>query len=300
MSLPAQIVALMLTEHVREPFVGPVLAYGKQSMNIRFDGMLEMFKALGIAPDPAGLADPPPADTYVDFARLLKLLGLGELCTLDVSPYEGADIVADLNFPVPPELVGRFGLIVDGGTMEHVFDIRQGMKNTADMLRAGGRALHTTPVNNYVNHGFVQISPTFYYDYYVENEFDDVRGIMIVQPRAEMLYLGWNFFHYDHATMSGESSMFCASNTQLGVYFTARKTPLSTSGRVPMQSYFVRTHAGAATPDHKIAITHDQTLPKFEYVAESAREAGAAIHEIVHVGFGSLRGPMRVELETGR
>jgi hypothetical protein len=119
---------------------------------------------------------------------------------------------------------------------------------------------------------------------------------MIVQPRAEMLYLGWNFFYYDHGTMSGESSLICASSTQLGVYFTARKTAASTTGRVPMQSYFTRTHAGAAVPNHKIAITHDQTLPKFEYVAERASEAGVAIHEIVHVGFGSTRGPMRVEL----
>jgi SAM-dependent methyltransferase len=293
-------VAFLLTEHVREPFVGPVLAFGKQSMNIRYDGILEMFKSLGIEPDPAGLADPPPADTYVDFARLLKLLGLNELCTLDVSPYEGADVVADLNLPVPPELIGRFGLIMDGGTMEHLFDIRQGMKNTADMLRPGGRAVHTTPVNNYVNHGFVQISPTFYHDYYVENGFDDVRGIMIVQPRADMLFLGWNFFYYEHATMSGKNSLFCSSGTQLGVYFTARKTPASTSDRVPLQSYFARLHAGAQTPNHKIVITHDQALPKFEYVTEPVRAAGAAIHEIVHVGFGGTMGPLRVELEAGR
>ena len=292
-------VALMLTEHVREPFVGPVLAFGKQSMNIRYDGLLEMFAALGISPNPAGMADPPAPDTYVDFARFLKLLGLGELCTLDVSAYEGADVVADLNVPVPPELIGRFGLIVDGGTMEHVFDIRQGMKNTAGMLRPGGRVVHTTPVNNYVNHGFVQISPTLYHDYYVENGFDDVRGIMIVQPRADMLYLGWNFFYYEHATMSGEDSMFCSSGTQLGVYFTARKTPASTSDRVPMQSYLRRLHAGGATPNHQIAITHDATLPKFEYVNERAGETDAAIHEVVHVGFGGNRGPLHVVLEPG-
>lgn len=288
----------MLTEHIREPFVGPVLAFGKQSMNIRFDGMLEMFKSLGLTPHSEGMADPPPASSYVDFARLLKLLGLGELHTLDVSAYEGADIVADLNVPVPSELIGRFGLIIDGGTMEHVFDIRQGMKNTADMLRPGGRAVHITPVNNYVNHGFVQISPTLYHDYYVENGFDDVRAIMIVQPRAEMLYLGWNFFHYEHATMSGENSMFCASGTQLGVYFTARKTSSSTSSRVPMQSYFARLHAGRETPMHKIAITHDQTSPKFEHVTVRSGSAGVAIHQIVHVGFGTNRGPQHIVLEA--
>ena len=129
---------------------------------------------------------------------------------------------------MPRELVGRYGTIVDGGTMEHVFDIRQGMKNTADMLRPGGRAVHISPANNYVNHGFVQLSPALYHDYYLENGFDDVRGIMIVQSRAEGLSSDWNLFAYDHSTMGGANSMLCSEDTQLAVYFSARKNAAST------------------------------------------------------------------------
>jgi SAM-dependent methyltransferase len=281
MALPAQIVALFLTEHARKPFAGPVLAYGRQDLNFSYDAALWMFESLGLAPNAAGMSDP-PVGSNIDFARLVKLLGLGELQTLDVSAYEGAGIIADLNAPAPPELIGRFGLIVDGGTMEHVFDLRQGMKNTADMLRPGGRAVHVTPVNNYVNHGFVQVSPTMYHDYYVENGFDDIRGIMMVQPRAEMLDARWNFFHYDHATMGGVNSMFCTEDTQMGVYFTARKTLFSTSGRIPMQSYFTRVHGGKDTLPHQFVITHGQGQPVVEQIAVSEPEEDGILRKVVH------------------
>jgi hypothetical protein len=285
MASPAQSVALLLMEHVREPFVGPVLVYGKQAMNVGFEGMLKMFQAVGLQPDPAGLDDPPPAGEYIDFARLIKLMGLGELRTLDVSAYEGAEIIADLNLPVPAELRGRFGWIVDGGTMEHVFDIRQGMKNTADMLRAGGRAVHLSPTNNYVNHGFVQLSPAFYHDYYVANGFDDVRGILVVQPRADILGVPWNLFEYEHATMGGMNAMLCSEGTQLAVYFSARKNAGSTSDRVPVQSPPTRAEQPPSAA-YQFLITHDAAKLNLESLVEPAPQGRVPIHELVHIGFG--------------
>ncbi len=287
MSQPAQSIALLLMEHVRDPFTGPVLAYGKQSMNVGFEGMLKMLAAVKIQPDPAGLADPPPASEYIDFERLIRLLGLGELLTLDVSDYEGAEIVADLNVPVPAELKNRFGWIVDGGTMEHVFDIRQGMRNTADMQRAGGRVVHMSPSNNYVNHGFVQLSPAFYHDYYVANGYEDVRGIMVVQPRADILTTEWNLLQYDHAVMGGVYSLFCTGETMMAVYFSARKTAASTSDRVPVSSPVASRGTGAAP--RQFVITHGKGNPNVQPLAEDDPDVMVAVHEVVHVGFGSGR-----------
>jgi hypothetical protein len=281
MALPAQVVALFLTEHAREPFIGPVLAYGRQDTNFSYADALWMFESLGLVPDPEGMSDP-PAGPYIDFERLIRLMGLGALQTLDVSAYEGAGLLADLNLPVPGELAGRFGLIVDGGTIEHVFDMRQGMMNTADMLRPGGRVVHVSPVNNCVNHGFVQVSPTMYRDYYAENGFDDVRGIMMVQPRTGTLGARWNFFHYDHAIMGGVNSMFCTEDTQMGAYFTARKTPASTSGRIPMQSYFTTVHGGQDTLPYQFVITYGRAQPAIEQIALSDPEEDGVLRTVVH------------------
>jgi hypothetical protein len=283
-AIPTQGIGLLLAEYAREPFVGPVMTYGMQTMNLAIDGALWMFETLGIEPDERGMDDPPVPPTPIDFARLVRLLGLGALSVLDVSAYEKADVVADLNDPAPPDLRGRFGLIVDGGTMEHVFDIRQGMMNTADMLRPGGRVVHFSPVNNYVNHGFVQLSPTFYHDYYTANGFEDVRGVILVQARDHALSQPWNLFNYDHETMGGVNSMFCGEETQLAIYFTARKTAASTSNRVPLQTYFARMEEGKGTVPHKFGISHHVTNPRVELIDVPEDDGIAQVSAVVHFG----------------
>lgn len=287
MGQAAQSVALLLMEHVRSPFTGPVLGYGIQAMNIGFEGTLRMFAAVGLEPDPAGMTDPPPPTEYIGFDRLVRLMGLGELATLDVSDYEGAEIVADLNLPVPSELTGRFGWIIDGGTMEHVFDVRQGMQNTADMLRPGGRAIHISPANNYVNHGFTQLSPAFYHEYYAANGFDDVHGILIVQPRANMVTTDWNFVQYDHPTMGGLDAMLCSQTTQIAIYFSARKNAASTSDRVPAQAQRTRRREGRGGLPYQLVISHGAGQPAVQPLRPPPPTAGAAVHALVHVGFGS-------------
>lgn len=255
--------ALLLTEHVREPFLGPVLIYGSQSTNVGLAGALWMLESVGLRPDPLGMLEPPRGEP-IDVAQLCKLLGLGEVQTLDV----------DLNAAVPAEFAGRFGLIVDAGMMEHVFDIRQGMKNTADMLCAGGRVVHLSAVNNYVNNGLVQLSPTLYHDYYVENGFDDVRGIMMVQPRAGADAKRWSFFQYEHETMGGVNSMFCSADTQLAMYFTARKNHGSTSDRVPLQSYFARLNAGKDALPYQFVISYDPAQSTVRRINDANPQVG--------------------------
>ena len=71
----------------------------------------------------------------------MRLLGVDNACFLDHSDYEGADLLFDLNEPLPPELEGTFDLIIDGGTLDNVFNPTQAMMNIARMLRAGGRVL---------------------------------------------------------------------------------------------------------------------------------------------------------------
>jgi len=186
---------------------------------------------------------------------------------------------------VAPELLNRFGTIIDGGTLEHVFDLRQGMKNTADMLRVGGRAVHITPVNNYVNHGFVQVSQTFFHDYYEANGFEDVHGIMIVHPRDDVFVTRWNFFDYQPEAMGGTNSMMCSGETMLAVYFSAEKNANSTSDKIPIQSAFARAHNQVAAPMNQFLITHDENHPQVRQLAEPAgSERSAAIGDIISFG----------------
>src|SRR3989442_8736117 len=93
----------------------------------------------------------------------LRALGATDVRALDLSPVEGADIVHDLGRPVPGELEQRFDLVLDGGSLEHVFDVRQALANYMRMVRVGGRLVIQTVANNHCGHGFYQFSPELFF-----------------------------------------------------------------------------------------------------------------------------------------
>jgi hypothetical protein len=93
----------------------------------------------------------------------LRALGARELHALDVSDYEGADVIHDLNEPVPPELHDRFDVVFDGGSIEHVFDVKTVFRNYMSMVRPGGRLIVLTMANNHLGHGLYQLSPELFY-----------------------------------------------------------------------------------------------------------------------------------------
>jgi hypothetical protein len=98
---------------------------------------------------------------YADF--FLKALGATQCNAIDASRYEGAQIIHNLNAELPPDLHQRFSVLIDGGTLEHVFDIRTALKSCMQMVKVGGHFVICQMANNCMGHGFYQFSPEFFY-----------------------------------------------------------------------------------------------------------------------------------------
>lgn len=98
-----------------------------------------------------------------------KALGFDEISYMDISDYEGANIIHDLNKPVPNNLLEKFNLIVDGGTLEHIFNVPVALENLSKMCAADGHIIGFNPCNNWPGHGFYQFGPeivwSFWRDY---------------------------------------------------------------------------------------------------------------------------------------
>lgn len=94
---------------------------------------------------------------------LLRLLGAAHVDSMDASSYEGATIVHDLNEPIPPSLGNRYSVVIDSGSLEHVFTISQAMRNCLEMVEEGGHFISIGPANNTMGHGFYQFSPELYF-----------------------------------------------------------------------------------------------------------------------------------------
>ena len=72
-----------------------------------------------------------------------------------------ADIRLDLNQPLAPELLASALTIVNGGTVEHVFDVAQAMENMHEMARPGATIIHLAPLSWY-NHGYYNFNPRLF------------------------------------------------------------------------------------------------------------------------------------------
>lgn len=98
---------------------------------------------------------------YID--TLMNHLGVSELTSFDASDYQDATYLHDMNQPIPERFHEQFDLIIDGGTLEHVFDFPTAIKNVLSMVRVDGRFMMFTPTNNWMGHGFYQFSPELMY-----------------------------------------------------------------------------------------------------------------------------------------
>ena len=90
------------------------------------------------------------------------------LTVFDFTKYEGTEVEWDFNFPIPKKYIGKFDIVIDGGTCEHIFNIAQALSNVNLMLSKNGIAYHGGPLC-WPNHGFYGYNPTLFADFYEAN-----------------------------------------------------------------------------------------------------------------------------------
>jgi hypothetical protein len=136
----------------------------------RMDAPLDAAEADALFKEADGYADP-----------FLRRLGAGRIDTMDASTYEGATIVHDLNAPLPDDLRQRFTVVIDGGTLEHVFNVPVALSSCMRMLEVGGHFLGISPANNYMGHGFYQFSPELFYRVFSEANGFQVESMYVYE-----------------------------------------------------------------------------------------------------------------------
>jgi hypothetical protein len=133
------------------------LQVGRQGMNTDVRSLGQALAVSRISADAAVIAQNRFSEAF------FSALGATCISSLDASDYEGATIIHDLNQPIPVELSQRFSVVHDGGTLEHVFNFPQALKNCMEMVRVGGYFTQESVANNFMGHGFWQISPELIY-----------------------------------------------------------------------------------------------------------------------------------------
>ncbi|PTM47993.1 hypothetical protein C8J24_1401 [Sphingomonas aerolata] len=94
---------------------------------------------------------------------LFRHLGAVEIDAMDVSDFEGASVIHDLNTDLPDGLAEQFSTVFDGGTLEHVFNVPTALASYMRMPKVGGHLVLALPANNEMGHGFYQFSPELFF-----------------------------------------------------------------------------------------------------------------------------------------
>ncbi|WP_299305164.1 FkbM family methyltransferase [uncultured Litoreibacter sp.] len=182
-----------------------------ENARARFGAVLERYR-----PD---LSLDDIADENVD--RLISALGGDPYQVMDNSAYEGAQVIHDLNEPLPNELKGKFDTVIDIGTLEHVFNIATAMKSVAEAVRVGGQFLCLNIANNHLGHGFWQFSPEVFFrtfspahgfeprlaDLYYQGAFHPLRDPLTIGQRDPIKTPGYTYVTFG-ARKSEERDMF--------------------------------------------------------------------------------------------
>ena len=132
--------------------LGHVLTLGHQTVYMDEDAYRTLVVSMGKSCQETIFAD-----------DLFCGLGAKSVDVMDVSRYEGANVLHNLNEPISRELVEKYDCVFDGGALEHIFNLPEALKNCMEMVKVGGRFITITPANAYCGHGFYQFSPELFY-----------------------------------------------------------------------------------------------------------------------------------------
>ncbi|MEM9821940.1 MAG: class I SAM-dependent methyltransferase, partial [Bacteroidota bacterium] len=122
------------------------LTIGRQGLYMRRTAMAKNLKHFGMSQvdvdalfeESGGFAE-----------SFFKLLGAKQVDSMDASPYEKASMLHDMNLPIKAALQQQFDVVLDGGSLEHVFNFPGALKNCMEMVKEGGHFISISPSNNY-------------------------------------------------------------------------------------------------------------------------------------------------------
>jgi hypothetical protein len=210
---------------------------GRQRTSVPTSEILQMLHRYGIKP-PVSLSELPDSLVYAD--PVFSWLGAQRVEFIDYSDYEGATLVCDMNSPIPEAWHEQFDVVLDGGSIEHVFNVPQVFANYMNLVRVGGTVMVVTPANNSVGHGFYQFSPELFYRVFSANNGFQVDRLALYEAYAHSPI-------YDAPDPASLHSRLELSNSWIGVYLMVqarriRKTRLFESW--PQQSDYTELWAG--------------------------------------------------------
>ena len=258
---------MLIREHLYNPIRGKVLTLGRQTIALTYGELLELFEQESFSPPEKYVKELTishdentrvgKGTSFISDEVFFNLLGVEEVFIMDVSEYEGASIIHDLNNAIPESLEGQFDFIIDGGTFDHLVNLRTAFDNVFKMLKIGGRVFQWNAASNFVGAAYISFSPDFFYDYYIVNQFSDCKVYLAEVDHFSQREL-WDLYEFEGLDRYDHFK----SNRVLMTIVLAEKGSSSTYESIPVQSQYRDEHLWQAYRNSQktIATSNRKTL----------------------------------------
>ena len=148
------------------------------------------------------------------YVRDVYLAGGFDYVSVDVNEEGGARFV-DLNYwPNEAAALGKFDVVTNFGTSEHVANQASAFATVHHLLAPGGIAIHEIPMVHYLNHALVDVTPRFFRSLATLNDYTIVSARILTQciDQAPAFHYGTDILFVDGAReMLRESTLAAAA-----------------------------------------------------------------------------------------
>ena len=299
MGITSHIARFILKEHAYRNITGDLLLLGRQQIFMTPDEALRLLGDENIeirGTDGGTLAKANGlGENYISDTDFFGLFSDANMRALDVSDYEGADVILDINASIPEEYENKFDFILDGGVLDNVFDPASTIKNVAKLLRPGGRVIHTNFMS-YFPSVYLGCSLDWYFDYYAINNFIDCKTYLGLHDRdADLTATPWDMFVCLPISKVGDVYNFRRADfdtdRNMLALVIAEKGVESTSDKVPIQYHYRSEEENRIFAGHAIRFMNS-ARPAFSVPTGLGNEnAPACPDNFLFVGSWSGRGP---------
>lgn len=246
MGLPAPVAEMLFCENQFKSINGEVGFIGRQTTYLRQNSLnhLAIKYSLSIPTDFSIEYDSSTRSNsflgghFITDRSLMKYLGAKSYKAIDVSDYEGADIVCDLSRDIPRNLHNSFDFIFDGSCLDNIFNPASALMNISRLLKPSGRVVlmnHATWMNN----PYSIFSPSWFFDYFAANAYDDCQIFLGVFTNNQDLHLGpMSLYFYNWSPVRDGAIPPLAVGTQILLIVFAEKGSGSTNEVSPVQRQY--------------------------------------------------------------
>lgn len=201
MGISPSLARAFLQEHRHKPIKGNVVLIGRQTMGMTPAEARRMCAEEGVAVRP-DLVDSDMIDTFTRAATgkgwisdygFFSLFTDAKILSIDVTDYEGADVIHDMHHPIPASMEGIADFLWIGSCLDNMCDPITALQNSIKMLKPGGRLVDMEIGVPQAN-AYLIFSPAMLFDFFAINKFDDCRIYVGMFDPAQMHGGPWHFY----------------------------------------------------------------------------------------------------------